>query len=563
MSVEVSDRSTVHGHNDNVLGKKRRGEEPKEVDPKQEEEEKEEKEEEEEGEFNAMSRDLDQIGKINLTYFFDKVNLNLPDLKNLSSEFNKQLDKYKTYYRNYNKEDLALNAPPILVSLKEIVHARLQIKQFSNDLTSVLDRLQPITEVIHRAVILPAEDVSEFEDDDEEEEEEVVEGDGEGYAKDDLQEEMDPEIRKVADAIGLGEVISNGQAYIAKFIKQVTRRTNIDDSSNFASSQHQDVSTNNLDQIEGLSEKVIKELTELNSMEEFKKEEILRSKILAIQELDIEQIHKNKLMTKLMMGNYFKYINQQLKDEEEKLSSLLDEKQILSSVGQTVSVDNNINKDVIKPLSHKGSEEEEKGEEKEEKEKYDDDDDDDDDDEVIITEEDQRTTYFDKENNILGCPHYQRNCKLECTTCRQWFTCPFCHDAKVTSHKMIRNQVKHILLKHSYKCPICKKSIANVENQFRLLDQEISQSPMPDPYNTWSCTITCNDCKGKSNCPYHVLGLKCKYCKSYNTNQLKIKKPNEPEEEPENDEKHDFDANIMRLVQTNLQNNFDIDLRYA
>lgn len=59
--------------------------------------------------------------------------------------------------------------------------------------------------------------------------------------------------------------------------------------------------------------------------------------------------------------------------------------------------------------------------------------------------------------------------------------------------------------------------------------------------------------------------MKCKYCKSYNTNQLKLIKPEEEDDEVEQQEEDDengernFDANLMRLVETNLQRNFRID----
>ena len=701
-------------------------EKPKvEEDGEEEEEEEKEDDEDEEG-VNAMAEDLDQIGLINLSYFLDKINFNLPnfDLKNISNEINKQVDKYKSYYRGYNNGSMAEDgdhdtssgidggvdlvngvrgdAAHILNSLKTILNTRLQIKQFSSDLTAALDKLQPITEVIHRAVTLPADDLSDFEDNDIDSDidSDIVfdEDKGQkGKSKDvelGSEAEMDPEVQKVADAIGLSDVISSGQEYIAKFIKQVTGSTTSLDANNNDykdnTPQHLDMDnqTNHvpLDQVEGLSSELIKELTEVECMNDFKKEEILRSKILAIQQLSIDQTAKNRLMTKLMMGNYCKYINQQLKVEKRRLSNLLEDQRdvfvgerngraIGSTNDGTVIYDEADQKGYNNVISN----EEMNGSNY----RHNDNDENEDADEVIITEEDQQVSYNDAINNILGCHHYQRSCKLECATCHKWYTCPFCHDAQTRDHKMVRNQVRHILcmhcktpqnieskfcvncekelanyfcskcvlydddpnkdiyhcdkcgicrlglgldkdyfhcdvcniclsidlkdkhkcvtntthcncticneylftsvqkvvfmkcghsihqhcydelIKHSYKCPICKKSIANVDNQFRLLDQEISQSPMPEPYNEWMCTITCNDCKGKSNCQYHVLGLKCKYCKSYNTNQVKIKKPNEPEEEPTANEVHDFDANIMRLVLTNLQSNFGIDLQHG
>ena len=49
----------------------------------------------------------------------------------------------------------------------------------------------------------------------------------------------------------------------------------------------------------------------------------------------------------------------------------------------------------------------------------------------------------------LGCEHYRRNVKLQCYTCKRWYTCRFCHDA-VESHLLQRRNTEHML------CMICK-----------------------------------------------------------------------------------------------------------
>lgn len=49
---------------------------------------------------------------------------------------------------------------------------------------------------------------------------------------------------------------------------------------------------------------------------------------------------------------------------------------------------------------------------------------------------------------ILGCQHYHRNVKLECHTCKKWYTCRFCHDA-VEDHPLIRRDTEHML------CMLC------------------------------------------------------------------------------------------------------------
>lgn len=77
-------------------------------------------------------------------------------------------------------------------------------------------------------------------------------------------------------------------------------------------------------------------------------------------------------------------------------------------------------------------------------------------------------------------------------------------------------------LKVSYKCPICNKSLANMESQFRNLDAAIQSQPMPPGFQDTRATILCNDCSGRSTVPYHWLGLKCSICLSYNTVELQI-----------------------------------------
>ena len=74
----------------------------------------------------------------------------------------------------------------------------------------------------------------------------------------------------------------------------------------------------------------------------------------------------------------------------------------------------------------------------------------------------------------------------------------------------------------SYKCPICSKSIANMESQFRRLDRHIEEQPMPEEYRDNRAYIFCNDCNSRSVTKYHWLGLKCANCESYNTTQLEL-----------------------------------------
>ncbi|KAJ9195384.1 hypothetical protein DTO021D3_8534 [Paecilomyces variotii] len=240
----------------------------------------------------------------------------------------------------------------------------------------------------------------------------------------------------------------------------------------------------------------------------------------------------------------------------------------------------------------------------------------------------------------LGCRHYKRNVKLQCYTCKRWYTCRFCHD-EAEDHALDRRKTENMLCmfcgcpqpasqscmwcgeqaalyycsicklwdndeeksiyhcndcgicrigqglgkdffhcktcsvcmpisienthrcierstqcdcplcgdymftspetvvfmrcghsihqkcfseysKTSYRCPICSKTITNMESQFRNLDRTIAAQPMPPEYKDTKALIYCNDCSIKSAVPYHWLGLKCDLCESYNTVQIQL-----------------------------------------
>ncbi|KAJ5768829.1 hypothetical protein N7520_003388 [Penicillium odoratum] len=241
---------------------------------------------------------------------------------------------------------------------------------------------------------------------------------------------------------------------------------------------------------------------------------------------------------------------------------------------------------------------------------------------------------------LLGCQHYMRNVKLQCFTCKKWYTCRFCHDAS-EDHHLIRRDTENMLCmlcghpqpadqhcrqcgeqsaqyycdvcklwdndceksiyhcndcgicrigqglgkdffhcqtccvclpisiedthrcierstqcdcpicgdymftspetvvvmrcghsmhhkclgeysKTSFRCPICSKTITNMESTFRNLDRTIGSQPMPSEFKDTKGLIYCNDCGAKSVVKYHWLGLKCDLCESYNTAQIRL-----------------------------------------
>ncbi|KAJ5660785.1 uncharacterized protein N7484_000157, partial [Penicillium longicatenatum] len=257
---------------------------------------------------------------------------------------------------------------------------------------------------------------------------------------------------------------------------------------------------------------------------------------------------------------------------------------------------------------------------------------------VETGEEDPDTEVLD--GALLGCQHYMRNVKLECFTCKKWYTCRFCHD-ELEDHHLVRRDTENMLCmlcghpqpadqhcrqcgeqsaqyycdicklwdndceksiyhcsdcgicrigqglgkdffhcktccvclpisiedthrcierstqcdcpicgdymftspetvvvmrcghsmhrkclgeysKTSFRCPICNKTIANMESTFRNLDRTIESQPMPAEFKDTKGLIYCNDCGAKSVVKYHWLGLKCDLCESYNTAQIRL-----------------------------------------
>ncbi|CAL3972508.1 unnamed protein product [Diplocarpon coronariae] len=72
------------------------------------------------------------------------------------------------------------------------------------------------------------------------------------------------------------------------------------------------------------------------------------------------------------------------------------------------------------------------------------------------TDEDGNVTMKD-EAEFLGCKHYKRNVKLQCSACDKWYTCRLCHD-EAEDHVLIRKATKNML------CMIC--SCAQLAGEF-------------------------------------------------------------------------------------------------
>lgn len=613
-----------------------------------------------------------------------------------------EVSKYISQYVKSVKVQDGVSTPEAEVrlvnSVKTALATRIQMQTFLSDLRqglslqAAIDRLQPLTELVHEAITLPVDDDEEDDNVDALEEERKADYETEPGGVWGIVNEEQPIVNDIV--VPEGDSLSGMRGPVSrnrrKQRKKDTGRLTSTFSDEYESSMYNTGSDIDIDE---LTQEEAKVLTHLDSLDDFFKENLLRKKIQKIQQHEnLSQNLKNKLVTKLMMGNYYKYINEKLM--KEKGIKLQPCDRLTLNGEKSASISNEANEDelethnLIKIDEAISTNEDSKNNlvDEVEIECLSESIEHDDDEEVVLTEVDIAPSFHDEAKRILGCSHYQRNCKVECSQCFKWYTCRFCHDQEVSDHKLIREQIKHILcmrcgvpqvpdtnycvnceeelanyfcrkcvlydndpnkdiyhcdkcgicrlglgllkdyfhcdtcnicltidlknnhkcvtntthcncpicndylftsvnkvvfmkcghlihqncydemIKHSYKCPICKKTVVNSETQFRILDQEIRQLPLPPPYNMWRCIVNCNDCNGKSNCAYHVLGLKCKYCHSYNTNQVKLIKPEEDDDKIEditsdNEESFSKKVNTMRLMKTNLSSNFVIDER--
>lgn len=90
----------------------------------------------------------------------------------------------------------------------------------------------------------------------------------------------------------------------------------------------------------------------------------------------------------------------------------------------------------------------------------------------------------------LGCPHYKRNIKLQCSACYRWYTCRFCHD-DAEDHSLNRRETRNMLCMlcgcaqaASEKCTRCgERSARYYCSVCKLWDDDVAKS-----------IYHCNDC---------------------------------------------------------------------
>ena len=69
-------------------------------------------------------------------------------------------------------------------------------------------------------------------------------------------------------------------------------------------------------------------------------------------------------------------------------------------------------------------------------------------------------------------------------------------------------------------CPLCKKSIGNFSDHWDTLRIERDSISIDDPELSKPVNIICNDCEHHNTVTWHIVGLECPDCNSFNTTRI-------------------------------------------
>lgn len=140
-------------------------------------------------------------------------------------------------------------------------------------------------------------------------------------------------------------------------------------------------------------------------------------------------------------------------------------------------------------------------------------------------------------DKCAACYHNQLRDNHVCVENSMRHNCPVCFEYLFDSirqtsvlrcgHTIHTDCYEDMQRNNRSSCPICLKSVADLTPLWRTLDEDIAATPMPEEYADWRADICCNDCNAAANIDFHLLGLKCPDCGSYNTRRLGLQRPGE------------------------------------
>jgi len=118
----------------------------------------------------------------------------------------------------------------------------------------------------------------------------------------------------------------------------------------------------------------------------------------------------------------------------------------------------------------------------------------------------------------------------ECKKGKYMSNCPICQEdlfsSRAASHELPCGHAMHWHCFQEYssfdsRCPVCKKTSEDPQDMketWEAMALTIEMQPIPTEFAR-VVNISCNDCEQMSlNCRWHLIGVQCKHCNSFNTN---------------------------------------------
>lgn len=145
---------------------------------------------------------------------------------------------------------------------------------------------------------------------------------------------------------------------------------------------------------------------------------------------------------------------------------------------------------------------------------------------------------FEHCHGCNACLSVERMAQHACIERTLESNCPICNDEMFASRKSctfmpcghaIHSTCLNSYLHSNFTCPICMKSIVEMDEYYERLEDFVNTIEIPSEYIGYVAHILCNDCLHKSHSKYHFYHHRCSGCNSFNTDVLKVLKPNDPE----------------------------------
>ncbi|KAI8907637.1 zinc-ribbon-domain-containing protein [Powellomyces hirtus] len=114
----------------------------------------------------------------------------------------------------------------------------------------------------------------------------------------------------------------------------------------------------------------------------------------------------------------------------------------------------------------------------------------------------------------------ERNLESDCPICGEYMFTSTTTVIFMPCGHCIHYKCHQEYIQTSYQCPTCLKSLADMTDYFRRIDQALAQQQMPQEYSDLYNQIYCNDCEKKCHAKFHFMYHKCVKCKGYNTKVL-------------------------------------------